>query len=330
MISHALIMKKILIYSCAIIVVLACNSPKSLTSDQQEFHLIDVKTPKETREFFRYSSDRIPMVSAHRGGAAKGYPENCIATFENTLRHTHAILEIDPHYTRDSAIVVMHDYTLERTSSGTGKIIDYTLQELLQLKLKDIEGKLTEYSMPQLGEVLEWAKGKTILVIDAKDVPALERARIITRHKAEANAVLIVYSEEEAKAVFEYNPDILMELMVATPGKVKVWDSSGIPWQNIIAFVTHTEAKDPEVYKQVHARGAMTITGSSRTIDRQVLSGQLRDSAEQFHLYRQLISQGTDIIEADLAIDAGRALQPLFNPGSSKAIYFKFPGGVAQ
>lgn len=323
-------MKKILIYCCVIGVVMACDPAKSLTSVPQEFHIIDVKTAQETREFFRYSTDRIPLVSAHRGGASKGFPENCIATFENTLRHTHALLEIDPHYTRDSAIVVMHDYTLERTSSGTGKIIDYSLQELLLLKLKDSEGNLTEYSMPQLGEVLEWAKGKTILVIDAKDVPAIERARVISQHKAEANAVLIVYSAEEARAVFEYNPDILMELMVATPEKVKDWDSSGIPWQNIIAFVTHTQAKDPGVYEQVHARGAMTITGSSRTIDRQVLSGQLTDSVEQSRLYRQLISQGTDIIEADLAIDAGRALQPFFNPVSSKAIYFKFPRSIAR
>ncbi len=44
----------------------------------------------------------------------------------DTLRSTYAILEIDPHFTKDSAIVVMHDNTLDRTSNGKGKIADYT------------------------------------------------------------------------------------------------------------------------------------------------------------------------------------------------------------
>jgi glycerophosphoryl diester phosphodiesterase len=93
-------------------------------------HIISVSNSEELHNFFRYTPDRIPFISSHRGGPKKGLPENCIATFENTLQHTWSIFEIDPHYTKDSAIVLMHDPTLNRTSNGQGKVSDYTLAEI--------------------------------------------------------------------------------------------------------------------------------------------------------------------------------------------------------
>lgn len=83
---------------------------------------IDPQTPRGLQEVFQPTGEPLPFVSAHRGGAQKGFPENCIATFENTLRHTFAIMEIDPRYTKDGAIVVHHDATLERTTTGKGRV----------------------------------------------------------------------------------------------------------------------------------------------------------------------------------------------------------------
>ena len=59
-----------------------------------------------------------------------GYPENCIATFEHTLQHTFSILEIDLQFTKDGQIVLHHDPTLDRTTTGTGPVADHTLKEL--------------------------------------------------------------------------------------------------------------------------------------------------------------------------------------------------------
>src|SRR5512134_2049686 len=103
-------------------------------------HRIDARTPEGLRALFRPTSDPLPFVSAHRGGAQRGFPENCLATFEQTLRHTFAILEIDPRYTKDGAIVLHHDDTLERTTTGRGKVSDFTLAELKELRLRDAEG----------------------------------------------------------------------------------------------------------------------------------------------------------------------------------------------
>ena len=140
-------------------------------SGQSTLHVIKVKKPKDTHEFFRYTGKDIPIISGHRGGSIKGFPENCIETFENTLKHTPAFFEIDPRLTKDGVVVLMHDATLSRITNGTGKLADYTWEELQQFRLKDMEGNLTDFRIPALEAVIEWARGKTILNLDVKDVP---------------------------------------------------------------------------------------------------------------------------------------------------------------
>src|SRR5262245_58605704 len=136
----------------------------SAQKNQSPFHTFNIRNSYELKELLSYRASRQPLVSAHRGGARRGFPENCLATFENTLRHTPALLEVDPRYTKDGAIVLMHDATLERTTTGEGKVADHTLAELKALRLKDPEGNITDYRIPTLDEALAWAKGKTMLV----------------------------------------------------------------------------------------------------------------------------------------------------------------------
>lgn len=313
--------KNLIFYPLAfLLAIIILTASKSLNF--KKLHVINIQTSQQLKDFFKYTPDRIPFVSAHRGGPRKGYPENCIATFENTLSHTPAILEVDPHYTKDSAIVLMHDPTLDRTSNGKGKVSDYTLEEIKKLRLKDTEGNLTGYQIPTLDEALQWAKGKTILVIDAKDVPIEMRVKKIVENKAEANAIVISYSLEDTKKCYRLNKNIVMEVMMGKMENVDIIDKSGVPWENVVGFVSHELPKDTAIFDEVHKREAMCILGSSRNYDRQYLSGKINEN-ELAAGYRSLINHGADIIEADLGIEAGEALKPMQTGKSSKAKYFK-------
>lgn len=286
-----------------------------------KLHSIKTGNTAGLKDFMRYTPDRLPFICAHRGGPRKGFPENCIETFENTLAQTPAMLEIDPHYTKDGNIVLMHDATLDRTSNGHGKVVDYTLAELKKLRLKDTEGNLTSFQIPTLDEALQWAKGKTILVIDAKDVPIEVRARKIVENGAQANAIVISYSPEDTKKCYSYNKDILMEIMMGKPEFITTHDNSGVPWANVIGFVSHELPADKSIFAEVHKRGALCILGSSRNIDREFTSGKI--NAEQLkNGYLSLIAHGADVIEADLGIEGGAALKELQTAKSSKSKYF--------
>ena len=146
---------------------------------QAKLHTLKVKTAKDLHAYFQFTGNDPLLIAGHRGGMVKGFPENSIATFENTLKHTPAFFEIDPRLTKDSVMVLMHDATLDRTTTGKGKLSDYTYEELKKFRLKDAEGNVTDFPIPTLSEVIEWARGKTILNLDHKDVP-LARAHFIT------------------------------------------------------------------------------------------------------------------------------------------------------
>ncbi len=288
-----------------------------------DLYRIEIPPGETLKTFFRYAPDRIPFVSTHRGGARPGFPENCIPTFENTLRHTWSILEIDPRYTKDSVIILMHDATLERTSDGTGKVTDHTFEQIRRLRLKDVNGTITENTIPTLDEAIEWARNKTVLVLDQKDVPVEARVKKVQEHRAQSWVALIVYSLEDAVKCHNLDPDIMMELMVPDKKAMSAIESAGIPWKNVIAFITHTVPKEPGIFRELHEKGVMCIRGSSRTIDKEYTEGKITDKKALFERYREMVASGTDIIEADLGIEAGEALRKSLKKSSRKSQFFK-------
>jgi glycerophosphoryl diester phosphodiesterase len=271
-------------------------------------HIIDPKTPEAMKDIFKYKGEPIPLVSGHRGGATVGYPENCIATFEHTLQHTFAMLEIDPRYAKDGAIVVHHDPALERTTTGKGLVADHTLAELKQLRLKDTAGNVTDFQMPTLEEALEWARRKTILVLDQKDVPVAARVKKVEEHGAEAYVMLIVYSFKDAQACYALNPKIMMEVMIPSREKFAEFDALGVPWRNIVAFVGHIPPEDAGLYEAIHAKGACCMIGTSRNLDRQFSGGKVATIQQLEPDYRAFLKRGADLIETDIPAHLGPLL----------------------
>ncbi len=300
--------------------VLAQESTPLPVGNRQLFR-IDPRSPHGLQEIFQPTGKPFPFVSAHRGGAQKGFPENCIATFEHTLDHSYAILEIDPRYTQDGEIVIHHDPTLERTTTGKGTVKDFTLEQLKQLRLKDTEGNVTSFPIPTLNEVIDWARGKTVLVLDQKDVPAMERVKAITQLKAEAYVMLIVMNFKDAQACHTFNPNVMMEVMIPTLEKAKQFDQMGVPWRNVVAFVGHTPPEDRELYAYIHGQGASCMIGTSRNLDRRILSGEVSDIKELEREYRQFLDRGADVIETDIPKLLGKLLNHPTS-ASSKSGFF--------
>src|SRR5688572_7022659 len=79
------------------------------STQKQKLHRLDPQTPQGLQELLSAGDWSLPIVSGHRGGAWQGFPENCIPTFERTLAQTFAMLEIDPRYAKDGAVVLHHD-----------------------------------------------------------------------------------------------------------------------------------------------------------------------------------------------------------------------------
>ena len=73
-----------------------------------------------------------PVVIAHRGASAEA-PENTIAAFELALEQGADGIELDVHLSADDHPVVIHDFTLERTTDGAGPVSGHRVRELKRL-----------------------------------------------------------------------------------------------------------------------------------------------------------------------------------------------------
>jgi glycerophosphoryl diester phosphodiesterase len=286
-------------------------------SGQSTLHVINVKTAKDTHAFFRYTGKDIPIISGHRGGIIKGFPENTIESFENTLKHTPAFFEIDPRLTKDNVIVLMHDATLERTTNGTGKLSDYTYEELQRFRLKDVEGNITDFRIPTLESVITWAREKTILNLDIKDVPPEMYVAIIKRMKAEAFVMLTVHNPEQAMYYYKEIPSVTFSAHVLTKEAFEAYDKAGFPWKQCLAYIgPKVKPENQELYELIHARGATCMISSAPTYDK------LQDVSERKKAYIEVFNDGADILESDLPIEVGEAVKSLTPDKSKKKKYF--------
>jgi glycerophosphoryl diester phosphodiesterase len=117
-----------------------------------------------------YWTGKYPvMVIAHRGfsGAA---PENTLAAFQKGIEIGSDMIELDVHLSKDGKVVVLHDETLERTTNGQGRVVDYTLRELKKFDAGSwFAPQFSRERIPTLGEALELAKGRAPVNIEIKN-----------------------------------------------------------------------------------------------------------------------------------------------------------------
>jgi len=122
------------------------------------------KKPVTTHAFDKPNPSYI-FVSAHRG-AWRNAPENSLKSLRDAIDMGVDIVEADIKKTKDGHLVMMHDWTINRTTTGTGAVQDYTLKELKQFYLKGPNGQPSSYRIPTLDEFLAAAKDKIMVDLD--------------------------------------------------------------------------------------------------------------------------------------------------------------------
>lgn len=104
-------------------------------------------------------------VVAHRADWRYA-PENSIAAIESSIRLGADVVELDIQKTKDGKLILMHDKTLDRTTTGKGKISEWTLDSIRTLYLKNGASLRTKHRVPTLEEALLTAKGRVMVNLD--------------------------------------------------------------------------------------------------------------------------------------------------------------------
>jgi glycerophosphoryl diester phosphodiesterase len=162
------------------------------------------------------SAPRAPLFAAHRGGALL-WPENSLLAFRKAAEQLDAdFLELDVHLTRDGEVVVIHDPTLDRTTTGRGPVRARTLAELREVRLRDEKGAATDEPLPTLDDVVTLAiatRRQILLEIKLDEAgrryPGIEEKvfAVLDRHGATAATVVMSFDRDTWRRARALRPD---------------------------------------------------------------------------------------------------------------------------
>ncbi len=254
--------------------------------------------------FFDCARDRGVLVSAHRAVLDDATPENSLAGIRATGTAIRpALLEIDVTRTRDGALVLMHDDTLDRTTTGRGRVADNTLAQVRAARLIDGAGKVTEAPPPTLREALDAAGAVgAIVTLDFKssgaDGDVLTRQVIAETRAAHAQgrAVLIVYNDADALRLAALAPEMMISVPVSGLDHLASLTRGGLQAHRILAW-TGTRAENPTLWADLRKAGVEPMFGTlgapgRRADDRYAADG---DPSE----YGDLARAGVAVIGTD-------------------------------
>lgn len=176
------------------------------------FLLNYIKKEVNPRNIHPYFKHPAPFILSHRGGMYER-PEHTALAFDHSEKLGLTGFEIDIRISKDEHVIVFHDADVDRTTNGSGRVVEYTLDELKKLdagyRFTDINGT-TPYKNHPKAKIMTldelFARYPDQLVnIDIKDHPetyegsiAAERLyQTIVKHDAQQRVLVTSFHKEQ-------------------------------------------------------------------------------------------------------------------------------------
>jgi glycerophosphoryl diester phosphodiesterase len=253
-------------------------------------------------DLFKSSHTDYPNISVHRGGKGLlNYPENCLETIKHINDSIYAIYEIDVAQTKDGQLVLMHDNSIDRTTTGTGKVSELTYNELKEFKLVDDYGNETQFHIPLFSDVLKWCeKNNVILTVDIKRSVKQETViKAIRNEKAEDISIIITYNVEQAKTAYQLAPNLLLSVSARNNEEFNRLLDAKIPIENMLAF-TGTRLSDASLFIRLHDNNIVCMLGTLGNLDKSA-------AVKGDELYLKWKDLGADVLATDRPFEAFNA-----------------------
>lgn len=286
-----------MIFIAAICCMASCKEAAPQYANRAEMIAAQIHNP----------NSKYVVVACHRGDW-RNYPENSIPAIESIIRMGADIMELDLKLTKDSVLVLSHDWTIDRCTTGKGRVSDYTLDELKQFRLRRAHGVATDsLHICTLREALECCKDRICVNVD-QGYEYYDMVLATTEELGVTDQILIkgkhsVASVAEKMAAHEHNMMYMPIIDIQKEQGQKLFqeymDTKTVP----LAYEVCWKKLTPEVsdcFKKVVESGSKlwvnTIWGS--------LCGYLDDDkaldcGDPAEVYDQVIALGASMIQTD-------------------------------
>ena len=283
---------------CSLFALVAVTA---LAQSRAERILAEIRNPKS----------KYVVVIAHRSDW-RHYPENSLAAMEGAIAMGVDMVEIDVQRTADGVLVCCHDKSVDRTTTGKGKVNELTADYIATLKLKTKEG-VTEYGMPTLAQALDLCKDRVLINID-KGMNYYDQIQSMLAERNMVEQVVIKSSKKPttvAKYFAKHSQNMLY--MPIINYREKNWEKHGPLFESYLASDIPTIAYEicwdgslkgeQKVFKRVIKSGAKLWVN---TLWDSICGGKERSFADnnalngnEHKIYGTLLKYGVTMIQTD-------------------------------
>jgi glycerophosphoryl diester phosphodiesterase len=185
-----------------------------------------------------------PLIFAHRG-ANHVCPENTLPAFAAAVDLGADGVELDVQFSSDGQLVIIHDYSLDKTTSGKGRVVSLPYAELKHLDAGSWFGpEFAATCIPTLDQVLDLLQGKLLINIELKSLDMASTlgrdvVRCVQDHDMAEQVVLSSFNPFTLRAAKRAGPEFECALLISPdlPG----WMRSGLTRRWSLARALHPE-----------------------------------------------------------------------------------------
>ncbi|MDI9867549.1 glycerophosphodiester phosphodiesterase family protein [Flectobacillus sp. DC10W] len=170
-------------------------------------------------------------ISGHRGGFYQNFPENSPPLFDYTYQNASSspiILELDIRENLNGNLFILHDTSLDRTTTAAGLLKTSSDSLLSKVFLKNSQGNISKTSIPTFNDMLVWLKNhpNAWLMLDVKGGLWKKVYDAVHQYKLEARVLFLTFKPEDTKEVFQLSPTTHVSALIRNEDD----------WNNIQAF----------------------------------------------------------------------------------------------
>ena len=292
----------VLLTAMTTLAVVSCSTSKPTAQDSSTAN----KAARVVAALHNPQSRYVVVVS-HRGDW-RNHPENPLPAIESVIRMGVDMMELDLKMTRDSVLVLCHDGTLDRTTTGSGPVSKYTYAELQQFDLKRGHGiAIPGLKIPTLRQALQVCKDRITVNVD-QGYDYYDQVLAITEELGMTDQVLIKSGRtvEEVRRKLAEHPHNMMYMPVMSldnPSATSTFDgylaaqSPQLAYELCFGELTdHVRQSAKRVLEAGSKVWVNTIWGS---LCGNYDDDRAFDSPDPDKVYGPILELGTSIIQTD-------------------------------
>lgn len=208
-------------------------------------------------------------ICGHRGGFYQNFPENSAPLFDYTYQNASSspiILELDIRENLNGNLFILHDTSLDRTTTSAGFLKTSSDSLLSTTFLKNSQGNISKTTLPTFNEMLIWLKShpKAWLMLDVKAVSWKKVYEAVHQYQLDSRVLFLTFKPEDTKEVFQLSTTTHISALVRNKED----------WENIQAFqpnfkqlIAYVSPQTPvSVIAELKAKGVRLMADCSENV----------------------------------------------------------------